>query len=188
MTDTTTIQKIQAWEVELYGEIYQKYLNPIFTFVLYKVSRKADAEDITGDIFVHALEKIGSFDTYEWSSFKSWLYRMANNKVIDFYRKKKPFYEADQAEQSRENHDAFAIHPDMVALNDNDMVATALLEYAETLPPPAYAIIIYKHRQEMSYQEIAPLVEKSVENCRKIYSRAISKISTEFSDRFISLD
>jgi RNA polymerase sigma factor (sigma-70 family) len=54
-----------------------------------KTTNREIAEDIVSDVFISALTNIKSFRLEEGSSVKSWLYRIANNKVIDFYRTNK---------------------------------------------------------------------------------------------------
>ena len=59
----------------------------IFRTVYYRTRSQMDAEDITQDIFTQAFKNIAQLK--EVDRFKSWLYRIAINKVRDYYRKKK---------------------------------------------------------------------------------------------------
>jgi len=58
--------------------------------VYLKTSSRDTAEDITSEVFYKAMNSIQSFRSHEeGTSFKSWIYTIANNKVIDFYRTQK---------------------------------------------------------------------------------------------------
>ncbi|NCO32140.1 sigma-70 family RNA polymerase sigma factor [bacterium] len=73
--------------------MYDKYVDKIYNFVYYKTTNKEVAEDIVSDVFISALNNINSFRIQEGSSVKSWLYKIAYNKIIDFYRTNKEFEE-----------------------------------------------------------------------------------------------
>lgn len=69
-----------------FTELYNNYKNPIYGFILNRVSLKEDiAEELTGDVFVNAYEK---FDEQR-DTYASWLYTIARNKIIDYSRKNK---------------------------------------------------------------------------------------------------
>lgn len=76
-----TTEKLQPekW-VELYGDY-------LYNLAIYKISDKALAEDLVQDTFLSALKARNSFRGD--SSEKTWLCSILNNKIIDFYRKKK---------------------------------------------------------------------------------------------------
>jgi RNA polymerase sigma-70 factor (ECF subfamily) len=68
-------------------ELVTLFHKPVFRMVFCRTGSRMDAEDITQDIFIQMSNKLhGLKDT---SHFKSWLYRIALNRVRDFYRKKR---------------------------------------------------------------------------------------------------
>lgn len=62
-----------------------KYYKPLFFFVQKRVRNRADAEDLTQDV----LYKLVSSDNDKLQNVKSWMYTIAQNTVIDYYRRKK---------------------------------------------------------------------------------------------------
>jgi RNA polymerase sigma-70 factor (ECF subfamily) len=73
--------------LDYFSKIYDKYIDKIYKFVYLKTSNKEVAEDIVSDVFLSALNNIKSFRLDENSSFNSWIYKIAYNKIIDFYKK-----------------------------------------------------------------------------------------------------
>ncbi|MDQ6985608.1 MAG: sigma-70 family RNA polymerase sigma factor [Candidatus Dojkabacteria bacterium] len=73
--------------IQYFDKIYDYYFYRILKFCVNKVSSSEIAEDITSRVFLSAVEKIIDFDTSKNIRFGSWLYRNANNKIIDYYRK-----------------------------------------------------------------------------------------------------
>jgi RNA polymerase sigma-70 factor (ECF subfamily) len=72
---------------ENFGRIYDEYVDRIYRFVFYRVGRKEDAEDITEDVFMRAFQAIGRYEEREDVPFSAWLFRIAQNGVVDHYRR-----------------------------------------------------------------------------------------------------
>ncbi|KKU55975.1 MAG: RNA polymerase, sigma-24 subunit, ECF subfamily [Parcubacteria group bacterium GW2011_GWA1_47_11] len=80
------VEKARKGNSEAFGILYDYYLPKIYRFVLFKVSHKQQAEDITQHAFMKAWENMGGYKP-QGHPFGSWLYRIARNSVIDYYRK-----------------------------------------------------------------------------------------------------
>jgi RNA polymerase sigma-70 factor (ECF subfamily) len=81
-----------AWNIEKNGfsdisisTIYNKYFKQIFNYVLNKIHKYEIAQEITQDIFLKVNEHINNYDV-DRASLKTWIYKIANNKVIDYWR------------------------------------------------------------------------------------------------------
>jgi RNA polymerase sigma-70 factor (ECF subfamily) len=70
-------------------------VDKIYSFVFFKVNDNEVAEDIVSDVFISALNKVSSFRVDEGSSVSAWLYKIAHNKVIDYYRTNKQHEDID---------------------------------------------------------------------------------------------
>jgi RNA polymerase sigma-70 factor (ECF subfamily) len=81
------VSRAQRREPEAFGQLYEEHFDRIYRYVVLRVRNQADAEDITQQVFLKALEKIGS---YRWRGmpFASWLFRIAHNMVVDYWKKK----------------------------------------------------------------------------------------------------
>lgn len=71
---------------DAFRPLYRHYFSRIFAYVAYRVGRKQDAEDITAEVFMRVVEKIEQFDYRGEGSFAAWLFRIAYNRVHQFYR------------------------------------------------------------------------------------------------------
>ena len=76
-------------DADAFSELYELYFPKIYAYVSWRVGGESDAEDVVSDIFMKALVQLKTFKAKENASFSSWLYRIAHNTVIDFYRKNK---------------------------------------------------------------------------------------------------
>ena len=69
-----------------FTQLYDEHFDRIYRYIYFRVNSRAEAEDLTQEVFLKALEAIGS---YKWRDvpFASWLFRIAHNQVIDHSRK-----------------------------------------------------------------------------------------------------
>ena len=112
------VRRAQRREPEAFGQLYEEHFDRIYRYVMLRVRNQADAEDITQQVFLKALENIGS---YRWRGkpFASWLFRIAHNLVVDYWKKK-----------SREKVAAVAPEEiDEMAASPNDPAALAELNF-----------------------------------------------------------
>ena len=70
-----------------FSELYEIYYDSIYRYVSFRTGSQADAEDITAEVFVRMIESIHRFK-WKGHPFSSWLFRIAHNQVVDYYRKK----------------------------------------------------------------------------------------------------
>lgn len=80
------IERAQRYEAEAVSELYRRYADLIYRYVAYRVNDPTAAEDLLGDVFVSALERLPSYRDLG-RPFEAWLYSIAHNKVVDYYRR-----------------------------------------------------------------------------------------------------
>jgi RNA polymerase sigma-70 factor (ECF subfamily) len=69
--------------------LYDSYIEGIYKFIFLKIFDKEIAEDLTSEVFMKALKKIHTFKQEGTNTFKSWIYTIAYNTIIDYTRKRK---------------------------------------------------------------------------------------------------
>lgn len=149
----------------------QQFGKKLFGFIRNKVNSTEDAEDILQDVWVQ-LSNIAELDQIE--NISAWLYRVAQNKVIDKYRKKTTDLIEDYSYLSEEDEINFK----EILLLDGDENAELglvkeefwqeLMESLEELPAKQREVFILNEIEDMSLQEIAT---QSGENIKTIISR-----------------
>lgn len=72
---------------EAFTELYYTYQPIIYNYIARRVGNVADAEDVSAQVFEKALRGLKRFDP-ELASFKTWLFRIANNAIADYFREK----------------------------------------------------------------------------------------------------
>ena len=98
------VQRAQQGDKEAFAQLYETYFDKIYRYMILRIRNKAEAEDMTQQVFVKAFESIPSF-RWKGVPFSAWLFRIARNLVIDHVRKVKkrhtiPFEESLVASDS----------------------------------------------------------------------------------------
>jgi RNA polymerase sigma-70 factor (ECF subfamily) len=175
MDITKALTACRAGSLDAFGSIYDAFFRKIYDFVYYKTMDSAIAEDITSEVFIKALKAIGNFTGEAESDLKSWLYRIAHNSVIDYYRTKKDEVATEDIEEILGHEEDFSGNVD-----DKNKLEE-VLEYLETIPSEQKQILIMRIWDDLSYAEIARITSKTTDNCKKIVSRLLAQISANVS-------
>jgi RNA polymerase sigma-70 factor (ECF subfamily) len=80
------IQRAKRGDPTAFAEIYDRHQPAIYRYIFYQVRDVATAEDLTSEVFVRLVEKIGRF-TYRGRPLLAWLYTIARNLVTDHRRR-----------------------------------------------------------------------------------------------------
>ncbi|MDP2585290.1 MAG: sigma-70 family RNA polymerase sigma factor, partial [Candidatus Levybacteria bacterium] len=81
------IKRILLGDSKAVIQFYKFYSPKILSYLSKKLPRLEDAEDLTNDVFLEAIDSLSMLRKEQ--NTLSWLYRIAHNKMVDFYRKKK---------------------------------------------------------------------------------------------------
>ena len=159
-----------------FGRLYEQYLTGVYQYVLYRVGERTTAEDLTSDIFNKALSNFPRYNP-EKASFASWIFSIARNTVIDYYRK--------HARESKLRNDTV---PDVPSRTNTPEEEAALSENADKLRESLLKLnqneqelISLKFSSSMTNREIARISGLSESNVGTMLSRAIRKLRDEFA-------
>ncbi len=134
-------QSVPEKQVE---SVWRAYHAQLLSFIASRVKDKEIAEDILQNVFIKILENIDSLK--DMSKMKSWMYRIARNAIIDYYRAGKPndstsvVHETESAEK---------------AGNENEIVISWLLPVIDSLPEKYRQAVLLCDIQGMSQKDFA---------------------------------
>lgn len=81
------IKRILTGDNKAVGEFYKTYSPKILSYLSKKLPAFEDAQEITNDVFLEAIDSLSILQREENTS--AWLYKIAHNKMVDFYRKRR---------------------------------------------------------------------------------------------------
>lgn len=164
------IVRAQEGEAEAFGLLYDFYMPRIYRFVLFKVGRREEAEDLTHQTFLKAWEHVETYEPRGYQ-FSSWLYRIARNTVIDHYRKSKPQFNIDDLEQ-----DILKSEDNQARDLDTKIEWDAMLEAIYKLNDTEQDVLIMRFIDELTHKEVAEAIGKSEGATKVIQHRALRNL------------
>jgi RNA polymerase sigma-70 factor, ECF subfamily len=168
-----------------FEKIYDTHVEKIFRFVYLKVSSKDDAEDITSKVFIKVWDSLSADKDLSLKNPKSFLYKVARNLVIDYYRKnrKDQIKEIEKSEISLEN----VVVPDKEMRADERALLKSEIEEVKkalSLINEDYQnIIIWYYLDELTSSEIADLLDKPESSVRVLIHRAVGALRKSLKEK-----
>ena len=162
------LEKAQNGDTDAFARIYDLFFEKLYKFIFYRVGHKQISEDLLAETFVKAWQKIGQIGNSK--ALSSWLFHIAKNNIIDYYRSKKTTISLEEVEDFLEE----VISP--VEELDLNLEQKKILEVIQLLPVEQGLVIKYKFFEDLSNQEIAILLNKTEGAIRVIQHRAVIKL------------
>lgn len=140
----------------------------IYNFVFFNVGRQKElAEDITQETFLKGWQYIDSYDSKK-ASFKTWLYSIAHNLVIDFYKKQK-------FTNLEEGFDIVAIDDQQVDV-ERELMLTEVLHAMDQLSTNDKSLIAMRYIQGLEFSEISKVINKTYTATKVALHRALKNL------------
>lgn len=179
--DEDIISQFQSGDTEALKELFERYKRPIFNFCLKLTNNRADAEDVTAEVFLKLFKK--QYAPQSGVKFSTWLYTIARNDCISRLRKRKysiPLWftsssgeeEAWEIEDTKENHSQTLMNEEM-----KKKVRQAIFN----LDLEQRQAIILREYQHCRYDEIAQVMGCSLEKVKILLHRARQRLKGELA-------
>ncbi|MFH0792054.1 MAG: sigma-70 family RNA polymerase sigma factor [bacterium] len=165
----------------IYSKIYDQQVEKIYRFVYIKVNSQTLAEDITAETFTRGWEAVqakgkGGHGTMPIENVTAFLYRIARNMVIDYYRTKERTRTTSLDNVSLTDP-RLDISQAAIVSSDIDQVRTVL----SSLKEDYQNVIIWHYIDSLSIGEVAKLLNRSEEATRVLLSRALKGLREKMS-------
>jgi len=166
----THIKSAKDGEQMAYHYLLNLFWNDVYTFLLSKISNNAiDAEDITIITFSKAFDKINTYNNE--FGFKTWLFTIAKNLLIDELRKKRNI----TVSLEQKNKEISQLYDENPTPEDKIIIEQNLAELKKNIKKlkPKYQIVInLRYFQDLSYLEIASELDEPINNVKVKLLRA----------------
>ncbi|MDF7814975.1 sigma-70 family RNA polymerase sigma factor [Hymenobacter sp. YC55] len=159
--DLALIQAALAGQAKAYEDLLARYRKPVHYLVLRMVKNATDAEDLTQETFAKAFRHLARF-TPEFA-FSTWLFRIATNHTLDFFRRKKlPTHSLQASIAGGDSDPLFLEVADRNPDPQQALIRTQRKELMQKLVdqlPARYARVVrLRYFDELQYEEIAVLL------------------------------
>jgi RNA polymerase sigma-70 factor, ECF subfamily len=168
LTDKYLIVRAKKGDREAFGKLYQRHLDSIYRYIFFRVNRdQKNAEDLTETVFFKALDKLDSFDE-NGLGFRPWIYRIAHNLVVDYYRRYKKHVALGEAIPDENQNVEEKIFREFEIKNT--------LKAMDSLTGEQREIIIMRFVNGLSNREIAKVLSKKEDAVRSMQYRALTSL------------
>jgi RNA polymerase sigma-70 factor (ECF subfamily) len=149
-----------------FWEIYDRNYLPVKRIILRMVGDTWAAEDLTQDTFIKVKENLPGLK--DGLKLKPWIYRIARNRCIDYFRSQST--QRGNKEASCGIGEAVAPSAQM-GLEQHEM-SKCVQDKIQLLPEPLRVALVLSDTMELSHQEIADILEITVGNVKVRLHRA----------------
>ncbi|MBI5413271.1 sigma-70 family RNA polymerase sigma factor [Candidatus Peregrinibacteria bacterium] len=163
-SDETLLVEQAKTDDNAFTKLYESYLPRIYGYIFKRVGNNADAEELTSQTFLKMVENLKAF---KGEYFKSWLYRIATNTIIDYYR-------------THRTHEPIEEHVDLHDQTSGPAESTIqtqtkeeILAVLAMLPEKYQKVLHLKYFSDLSNSEMAASLEIKENNLGVLLHRAL---------------
>ncbi|MGH1537461.1 MAG: sigma-70 family RNA polymerase sigma factor [Gammaproteobacteria bacterium] len=182
INDEHLMLQYQQGDQEAFEDLYRKYKDVLYRYFLKHCSDRQQSEELYQEVWIKLINSAARYKPK--AKFKTYLFTIAHNTLVDFYRKAKPsqLIEFEDAEMTED----FANHPAMLALPEDEFTlkqkSNVLMQTLEELPADQKEAAILHFEQEMSVQEIAEITQVKTETAKSRLRYAKNKLKAALLD------
>ncbi|AVH61830.1 MULTISPECIES: RNA polymerase sigma factor [Streptomyces] len=174
---TDIVDRARGGDREAFGVLYARYRPQIYTYLLRRTHDQQLSEDLTGDVFVRALARIGAF-TWRGSDFGAWLATIARNLLLDHYKSSRYRREVptgDMYDQDLAVGDIGEQVTEHLARTD---VLAELRKALAGLTPDQWECLWLRYWHDLPFGEIGERMDRSMYAAKMLKERALQNLST----------
>jgi RNA polymerase sigma-70 factor (ECF subfamily) len=177
-SEENIIKNAARGDAAAFGLLYDHYQPAIYRFVVVKVGRREDAEDITHHVFMNAWQNVRQY-RHRGYPFSSWLYRIARNQVIDYYRARKESLSLESIEIDQLGLSSSSSQADLSLKLDIEKAMGAI----HKLKQEYQDVIIFRFVEELSLRETAQAMKKTEGAVKLMQHRAMKELKKMLGDK-----
>jgi len=153
-----------------FAELYEANFERIYAFIVRRVQDRHEAEDLTAEVFHHALANLSRF---EWRGvpFAVWLFRIASNAIADRRRRTRQTVDPQLAEDL-----------DQSSWRDIERRAT-LFQLVKSLPEDQRSVLVKRFVEQKNVSEIAREFGRSEGAIKQLQFRALENLKARVGGR-----
>jgi RNA polymerase sigma-70 factor, ECF subfamily len=172
------IESAQNGDSAAFGQLYDRYAERIYRFIFLKTGHKGDSEDLLHEVFLAGWRTIGSYELRGNIPFTSWLYRIAGNRVIDWYRTRKGTASLDELMESNTLPIELAStgHAGLLEALDRGFAMDAVMRGIRSLNETEQSVLLMRYVEDLSPEEVGHATGKTAGAVRLIQHRALLKL------------
>ncbi|NQS91021.1 MAG: sigma-70 family RNA polymerase sigma factor [Chloroflexi bacterium] len=160
---------------DAFGVLYEKYIDQIYNYIYFRTSNGKDAEDICSRVFIRALNHIEKYEDRGYP-FSAWLYRIAHNLVVNWYRDRERSNEVSLSDQYPPPTMDGSVEESIEKEDETE----ALLRIIRDLPEDRKELLILKHVEGLTNEEIGKIMDRTEGAIKALYHRTLESLRDDY--------
>lgn len=151
-----------------FADLYRKYVDSIYHYLLARVGNEREAEDLTAEVFLQALEGLENY--HHRGHFAAWLFTIARRRVADHYRgqpRELSAYGFDNIPEQENN-----LLEDLIQQQELE----SLENVVSSLPEEQQELLRLRCAAGLTFREIAGVLEHSESAVKMSYYRLLDRL------------
>jgi len=169
--DEPALVRLAQADSEAFSLLYDRYVQRVYRYCFYRTNHASDAEDLTAQIFLAALEGLPRYR--QDGHFAGWLFSIARRKVADHHRRK------PQAQVSLEEAMLPPVRADFEANLEKGQRQERLLAQVRALGGEEQELLHLRYAAELSFAEMAKALQRHEEAVKKSLYRLVRRLKEE---------
>jgi RNA polymerase sigma-70 factor (ECF subfamily) len=171
-TDLELVEMVKRSNKAAFSALVRRHQLAVFRLAMRFMKNKQAAEDVVQEAFIKAYERIATFEAR--ASFKSWLFQIAVNTAKNKLRER------------RDSMDIDDVHVSVAPLAESGLVhgsvADVLQELVDALPPRQRTALMLRVYEDLSFKEIAEVMQCPYDTAKANYRHALMKLKVELEE------
>lgn len=159
--------KNEKLEKQLFEQLYNEYYDSVYRYIFKVVKNKFNAEDIISNVFINIYRHRNKIMDIEKS--KSWVFKIAHNSIIDFYRKNAKVIPVEEIFEQGYIESGY----EQVIIKDQFIEIKRVIEQ---FPEEIKEMLYMRYYGDLKFREIAEILSVPENTVKSKVSRTISKI------------
>lgn len=180
--DEELIAEYQQGNEEALNMLFHRYKKPVFNFAFRLLGNRADAEDTTSEVFLILVTKKDAYQPR--AKFSTWLFTVVRNACISRIRKRKNVFSMWRTNPDSGQEEEWEIPDDQPSPADDlnrKETARQVKKVIKLLPPMQKEALILREYHGLPYEEIAQILDCSLENVKVLIFRARERLRVELA-------
>jgi RNA polymerase sigma-70 factor (ECF subfamily) len=174
-SESDLISLASSGDAEAFGVLYEKYIDQIYNYIYFRTSNGKDAEDICSRVFIRALKHIERYEDRGYP-FSAWLYRIAHNLVVNWYRDSERTEEIPLTEQYPPPTIDGSVEGNIEKQDEEEH----LMSIINNLPADRKELLILKHVEGLTNFEIGQIMDRTEGAIKALYHRTLESLRDDY--------
>jgi RNA polymerase sigma factor (sigma-70 family) len=183
VSDSELVSLYIRGEEKAFEKLVQRHKSRIYTTIYLIVKDQYVAEDLMQDTFIKAVDTVKSGRYNEEGKFLPWIIRIAHNLAIDYFRRDKRYPNVVFEDGSNVFNTLDFSEDSVESIQIRQETHEQLREMIQRLPDVQRQVLIMRHYEDMSFQEIADATGVSINTALGRMRYALINLRKQFSQR-----